>query len=146
MSSETVFKHLLDPLVTVYGEPKTDNVRRFLDEYAGLMADFSEDELRCAKTNIMRDHSYRSFPTPAECLKACEKAAKDLSPEWSSKMRERIKDLHSVEELDELWFQEIKPRRARVSKASFETVRARLNHRVHEVNQRGNTDRMVGGA
>lgn len=144
MSSESVFTHLLDPLVVVYGEPKTSNVGVFLREYAGLMADFSAEELAHAKATIMREHAFRSFPTPAECLKACEHARKELSPLWGETMRSRIAASTSLERLDEIWSSEIEPRRNRVSKATFDAVKIVANSRAREITSARLSGRMTG--
>src|SRR5690606_32370491 len=90
VGSQQVCTCLLDPLVVVYGEPKTADVGAFLREYAGIMSDFTAEELMHAKATIMRKHEFKSFPTPAECLKACAEARKELSPVWGDRMRARI--------------------------------------------------------
>lgn len=145
MSSAAVFEFLLDPLVVVYGEPKTANVPVFLKEYATLMADFSHEELQHAKSTIMRSHEYRSFPTPAECLKACELARKELSPLWGAKVRSAMEMFTSLRSLDGYWENEVAPRRNQVSKATFEAVRMYANQRARELSAAGNiTDRMTG--
>lgn len=144
MSSQEVFELLLDPLVVVYGDPKTADVPAFLREYAGLMADFSVDELKHAKATIMRKHEFKSFPTPAECLKACELARKDLSPAWGERMRSRIDHASSIEVLDRLWETEIAPRRNRVSKTTFEGVKYTANKRAAEISSRVRADQITG--
>lgn len=146
MSSQEVFEFLLDPLVVVYGDPKTADVPVFLREYAGLMADFTVEELQHAKAAIMRKHEFKSFPTPAECLKACEEARRVLSPIWGDRMRTRIKDSMSLEALDRLWETEIAPRRNRVSKATFDAVKLTANKRVAEISSRARADQITGEA
>lgn len=144
MSSQDVFTNLLDPLVVVYGEPKTADVGAFLREYAGVMADYSADELGHAKTTIMREHAFRSFPTPAECLKACELARKELSPIWGDKMRAQIAACSNVVTLDDVWASEISPRRKTVSKSTFEAVKMAANTRARELGKTNLSDRMTG--
>ena len=144
MSSQEVFDFLLDPLVVVYGEPTTSDVAAFLREYAGAMADYAADELQHAKTAIMRKHEYRSFPTPGECLKACEEARKQLSPVWGSQMRSRIEGTASVEMLDRLWQSEIAPKRNRISKGTFDGVKFAANKRAAELSAKERAERITG--
>jgi hypothetical protein len=118
-------------------------VMGFLNEYAGLMAEFSEEELTHAKASIMRSHAFRSFPTPAECLKACELARKELSPLWGEDARRRIGQQNSIEDLDELWKLEIEPKRHRVSKGTFDGVKYRMNEKAKEILAR--TYQRIGG-
>lgn len=146
MSSQDVFTYLLDPLVVVYGDPKTTDVPTFLREYAGLMADFTVDELQHAKATIMRKHEYRSFPTPGECLKACEEARKVLSPAWGDRMRASIAACAAMDNLDALWADEIAPRRNRVSKSTFEAVKIAANRRAGEIESRTRADQITGEA
>lgn len=146
MSSQDVFTYLLDPLVVVYGEPKTSDVGAFLREYAGLMADFTVEELQHAKASIMRKHEYRSFPTPGECIKACEEARKELSPLWGDAMRARIAACVTLERLDALWTEEIDPRRNRVSKSTFDAVKSAANMRAIAITSSERTRRMTGEA
>lgn len=146
MSSQEVFTFLLDPLVVVYGEPKTADVGAFLREYAGIMSDFTAEELMHAKATIMRKHEFKSFPTPAECLKACAEARKELSPVWGDRMRARIEGTGSVEMLDRLWSSEIAPRRNAVSKGTFDGVRFAANKRAVELAAKEHADRITGEA
>lgn len=135
MSKDTghVFEHLLDPLVTVYGDPKTGDVQAFLMEYAGLLRDFDAAELAHAKAAIMKTHVHRYFPTPAQCLKACDDAAKALSPMWSQTIGAKIGAAKTLKQLDALWSDEIAPRRNRTSKHSFDVVKRAANVRAHAI-------------
>jgi hypothetical protein len=146
VSSQEVFTFLLDPLVVVYGEPKTADVGAFLREYAGIMSDFTAEELMHAKATIMRKHEFKSFPTPAECLKACAEARKELSPVGGDRRRARIEGTGSVEMLDRLWSSEIAPRRNAVSKGTFDGVRFAANKRAVELAAKEHADRITGEA
>ena len=146
MSADDVFANLLDPMVVVYGEPKTADVPAFLREYAGLMADYTAEELRHAKAAIMRKHEYRSFPTPGECLKACEEARKAISPLWGDEMRAKIAGCSSLERLDTVWDGDIAPRRNQVSKGTFEAVKMTANRRAKELMSQAAASRITGEA
>lgn len=65
---------MLAKLVTLYGEPKTDDPRDFLAEYAAAMKGFDNQTLKLAATNIAKTRMISSWPTIAECLDACRKA------------------------------------------------------------------------
>lgn len=94
-----VFENFLDPLVIVFGEPKTTDVAKFLNEYAALLVEYDADELVAAKIHIMKNQKGKFFPTPGECLDACSKAQQTEGPKWPDRMLERIASAASKAEL-----------------------------------------------
>lgn len=108
--SDAVFRCLLKPMVTVFGEPKTDDVMAFLKEYAETLAQFDEDDLKEAKRHIMRTHKVRLWPTPAEMLKGCEEAMKRNAPTFKKRARIAMDNCGSVEEVRSIWRNRIEPR------------------------------------
>jgi len=76
--NSTVLDAFLTPLMTVYGTPKTTpNVDAFLEVYGKILKGFSQPVLERAAEKILRDHKYKSWPTPAECHAACKYEAEE---------------------------------------------------------------------
>ena len=109
--SEAVFRCLLNPMITVFGEPKTDDVAAFLNEYAETLAHFDEDDLMEAKRHIMRTHKVRVWPTPAELLKGCNEAMKRNAPTFKTRTRAAIRDCTTAEQVRAIWAERVVPRR-----------------------------------
>ena len=66
---------VLARFLTLYGEPKTDCLEAFIGEYESALTGYAPDVLRGAADRVIRDQEFRSWPTPGECVKACESAA-----------------------------------------------------------------------
>lgn len=71
----SVHEVVLSRFLTLYGEPKTDNVAAFLDEYERSLGHFSAEVLRRAANKVIDDQVFKAWPTPGECRKAAEHAA-----------------------------------------------------------------------
>lgn len=71
---------IVSRFVTMYGDPKTDNLEAYFDEYAKALHGFSSEVLELAGDRILRNHAYRSWPTIGECVKICREAAAILDP------------------------------------------------------------------
>lgn len=63
-------KPLLNRLVVVFGQPRTDDVEMFLAEYARTLGRYALPELDAAVDRLLMQHRHRSFPTIAECVNA----------------------------------------------------------------------------
>lgn len=72
---------LLSRFLTLYGEPKTDNVEAFFGEYEKALSGTAPDVLQGAADLVIREQEFRSWPTPGECVKACNKIAFKLDEE-----------------------------------------------------------------
>lgn len=67
-------------LMTVYGSPDTDNPRDFLATYDELIAQYPADVQAEAVKRVLASHRFKSWPTIAECLKACEAVTGERMP------------------------------------------------------------------
>lgn len=74
MSTDHVFSTIIGRLLTLYGEPKTENVEGYLTEYAERLKGYSDTELEAAADDLIGRQMFRSWPTIAECVKACDAA------------------------------------------------------------------------
>lgn len=81
MSNQHVYEHFLSRFLTLYGEPKTDDVDRFLAEYASALARFESRHLLAGASKLVSEHKFRSWPTIAECIDAVEVFAPSNRPE-----------------------------------------------------------------
>ncbi len=73
--------HVLDAViarfVTLYGEPRTDNAEALYSEYVRALKDFDQEALEAAVDEIVRMHTFPTWPTPGEVYKqALTEAAK----------------------------------------------------------------------
>jgi hypothetical protein len=71
---------VLARFLTLYGEPKTDNLEAFIGEYEAALAGMSREVLQGGANRVIRAQEYRSWPTPGECVKACALEAEKLTP------------------------------------------------------------------
>lgn len=69
-----VTQHLLDRLLTVYGEPQVGDINEFLREYIMQLHTFDAEELTEGCRIILATHKYRRWPFPSECIDACKMA------------------------------------------------------------------------
>jgi hypothetical protein len=74
-------KHVLTAVVsrfvTLYGEPRTDNAEALYSEYVRALKDFDEEALNLAVDEVVRMHTFPTWPTPGEVYKqALSEAAK----------------------------------------------------------------------
>lgn len=74
-------KHVLQAVVsrfvTLYGEPRTDNAEALYGEYVRALKDFDQDALELAVDEIVKLHTFPTWPTPGEVYKqALVEAAK----------------------------------------------------------------------
>lgn len=84
---------LLERLVVVYGEPDSSDPAAYLRELSKLLAKFSDATLERAGDHVLATHRGRMFPTPSECVVACETVLAEQidskppegqrHPEWS---------------------------------------------------------------
>lgn len=56
--------------LTLYGEPKTDNLESFFEEYERVLKGTAKDILQLATDRVIKEQQFRSWPTPGECVKA----------------------------------------------------------------------------
>lgn len=74
-------KHVLQAVVsrfvTLYGEPRTDNAEALYSEYVRALKDFDQEALEAAVDEVIRFHTFPTWPTPGEVYKqALTEAAK----------------------------------------------------------------------
>ena len=124
--SEAVYRCLLNPMVTVFGEPKTDDLQAFLEEYASTLSQYDEDDLTEAKRHIMRTHKVRVWPTPAEMVKGCDEAMKRNAPTFKKRSILAIERCSTIEAVRALWKQRILPRAGYYSTMDAEAMCMRL--------------------
>lgn len=64
-----VTKFVIQPLVTLYGAPKSENVDQVFDLYEGILATYSDDVLKVAMQHVLGDFlPGKMFPWPAPAL------------------------------------------------------------------------------
>lgn len=88
---------LLNRLAVIYGAPDSEDPGAYLGEVAKLLSGFSEAELSKAGDALLSSHRGRQWPTPAQCVEACQNAKEAGStprapegprhPEWSREAR-----------------------------------------------------------
>lgn len=74
---------VLARFLTLYGEPKTDNLESFIGEYERALAGMSKEVLKGAADRVIRAQEFRSWPTPGECVKACHAEAERIATQNS---------------------------------------------------------------
>jgi hypothetical protein len=73
---------LLARLCIVYGQPDSHDPTAYLAEVAKMLARYTAADLQRAGDHIIRTHKFRSFPTPAQIVVACEDARpQQMTPE-----------------------------------------------------------------
>jgi hypothetical protein len=74
-----VMTRFLKPLMAIYGGPKhVDDTEGFLAIYSRILKGYAPEVLDKAADRILRNHKYKSWPTPAECEAACKYEADEL--------------------------------------------------------------------
>lgn len=61
--------------LTLYGEPKTDNLEAFFEEYERVLKGTAKDILQLAADRVIKEQQFRTWPTPGECVKAVQAEA-----------------------------------------------------------------------
>lgn len=97
---------MLARLGVIYGQPDSPDPVAYLDEMGRMLAKYSENVLDQATDLVLKTHRGRNWPTPAECITACEDVletdrARDARkagnvehyPEWTSTAIERANKL-----------------------------------------------------
>jgi hypothetical protein len=74
-------KHVLAAVVsrfvTLYGEPRTDNHEALYSEYVRALKDFDQEALELAVDEVVKQHTFPTWPMPGEVYKqALVEAAK----------------------------------------------------------------------
>jgi hypothetical protein len=75
-----VYDHFLNRLLTLYGEPKTDNLELFFAEYVKALGGATADALGRGCDRLVKSHVYKGWPTVAQCIRAIEDAAPRSRP------------------------------------------------------------------
>ena len=132
---------MLSRFLTLYGEPKTDNLEAFFDEYERALKGTAREILQLAADRVIRAQEFRSWPTPGECVKACQAEAERKAIE-----RERFKPA-DLERADRSWPAPSEESKARV-RALVETMKRGIavSGPVPGGTLTEKSQRMVGGA
>lgn len=69
--------HLLQRLAVVYGQPDSPDPQAYLAEVAKLMSKYHNSTLDAAADLILKTHRGYRWPTPAQCVTACEDVLAD---------------------------------------------------------------------
>lgn len=88
---------MLSRFLTLYGEPKTDSLDAFFDEYERALKGTARDILELAADRVIKAQEFRSWPTPGECVKAVQSEAERKAIE-----RERFTS-KNIEATDKAW-------------------------------------------
>ena len=97
---------MLARLGVIYGQPDSPDPVAYLEEMSRMLSRYSESVLDQAADLVLKTHRGRNWPTPAECIRACEdvletERAKEARkagtvenyPEWSVTAIERANRL-----------------------------------------------------
>ena len=97
---------MLARLGVIYGQPDSPDPVAYLEEMSRMLSRYSESVLDQAADLVLKTHRGRNWPTPAECIRACEdvletdraKEARKAGtvenyPEWSVTAIERANTL-----------------------------------------------------
>jgi len=75
-------KHVLQAVVsrfvTLYGEPRTDSAEALYSEYVRALKDFDQEALELAVDEIVKMHTFPTWPTPGEVYKQAVTEASKL--------------------------------------------------------------------
>lgn len=84
--------HVLDTVVsrflTIYGEPRTDNAEALYSEYVRALKDFGVVALDLAVDEIVKMHTFPTWPTPGEVYKQAVIEASKLYAKQKPKIQE----------------------------------------------------------
>lgn len=108
---------VLARFLTLYGEPKTDNLESFIAEYEAALAGMGREVLISGANRVIRAQEFRSWPTPGECVKACHAEAERMAIE-----RERFSP-KNIDEADRNWTAPTEESKRRVRELLAETKR-----------------------
>lgn len=70
---------MLARFLTLYGEPKTDNIEAFFDEYERALRGMAREIISAAADRVIKVQDGRWWPTPGECVKACNVEAERIA-------------------------------------------------------------------
>jgi hypothetical protein len=71
--NQNVHKLMLARFLELYGEPtKPENVEAFLGEYHHALKGYSAEAIRLGADQVIRENTFRAWPTVGECAKACQ--------------------------------------------------------------------------
>lgn len=75
-------KHVLETVVsrfvTLYGEPRTDSAEALYSEYVRALKDWDRDALQAAVDEVVKNHTFPTWPTPGEVYKQARTEAARL--------------------------------------------------------------------
>jgi hypothetical protein len=75
-----VLSIMIARFMTLYGEPKTDDLNSFMAEYDTAMSGMSPDVLKAATDMLVRRTMWRTWPTVGSCVATCTEAANRINP------------------------------------------------------------------
>lgn len=70
-----VHTHILARFITLYGEPKTDNIETFFDEYIRALKGYAPERLVRAINLVVEKHRFSSWPTIGEVIEVLDDTA-----------------------------------------------------------------------
>lgn len=111
---------VLARFLTLYGEPKTDNLEAFIAEYESALAGMSREVLTGGANRVIRAQEFRSWPTPGECVKACHQEAEHLAVQ-----QQRFAPAN-IEKTDKAWTPPTEEQKARARQLVAEAKKAIL--------------------
>lgn len=62
-------------LLVIFGEPDSIDPKAYLDEIEELTNGFGDGVLKDAAADVIGNHRFKTWPTPAQCIHACKMAA-----------------------------------------------------------------------
>lgn len=66
---------MIQKLMIMCGEPESIDPEAYLDEFRRVVGNWSDDVLDEATIEVLKAKTFRGWPEPGECRKACEIAA-----------------------------------------------------------------------
>ena len=88
MSANAVNQHVIQRFIVVYGAPTTEDTKAYFAEYQRLLGGADPDILKDAVDLVIKQHTFRNWPTIGECIAAVNTVALQRSRE-----KERANDV-----------------------------------------------------
>lgn len=78
---------MLARFMTLYGEPKTNDIDAYMAEYVRALRGMSRQVLQGGTDRLVKSHKHRNWPTIGEAYDACQRAADELSQKQTARER-----------------------------------------------------------
>ena len=70
--NQNVHKLMLSRFIVLYGAPQAPETQAFIDEYHRALKGYTSEALQHGADLVIKQNTFRSWPTVGECVKACD--------------------------------------------------------------------------